>query len=94
MADLVVYLTTKYIKMITEISADLGRVSDELAQAQNIIRALKSPDTLVAGAPLTLDRLQVMETGDIRVIPPIPTLDTCTQSTNGKKSAKELAGVS
>ncbi len=90
MADLTTYLTTKYNKIIAEITADLGKVSDDLTKAQTLIRALKSPDTLVDGAPLTLDRLQVMETGDIRVIPPIPSLGTCAQSKNGVKSKKEV----
>ena len=90
MADLTPYLTTKYNKMIAEISADLGKMSDDLTNAQNIIRALKNPDMSVDGAPLTLDRIQIMETGDIRLIPPIPNLDTCTQSKNGVKNKKEI----
>ena len=96
MANLTPYLTEKYTKMITEITADLGKTADDLANAQNIIRALKNPDMMVDGAPLTLDRLQVMETGDIRVIqpPPPPGPDTCTQDKNGKKTEKELVNAS
>ena len=96
MANLTPYLTEKYTKMITEITADLGKTADDLAYAQNIVRALKNPDMIVNGFPnLTLDRVQVMETGEIRVIPPpTPGPDTCTQEKNGKKPEKELANVS
>ena len=96
MANLTPYLTEKYTKMITEITVDLGKTADDLANMQNIVRALKNPDMMVDGAPLTLDRLQVMETGDIRVIPPPPAPgpDTCTQEKNGKKDAKELVNAS
>ena len=56
-----------------ELGGELGITAGDLADAQNIIRALKNPDMLVDGAPLTLDRVQVMESGDIRVLPPPPT---------------------
>ena len=97
MADLTQYLTAKYTKMIAEITADLGKTADDLAYAQNIVRALKNPDMIVNGFPnLTLDRVQVMETGEIRVIPPPPAPgpDTCSPDKNGKKPEKELANVS
>ena len=97
MANLTPYLTEKYTKMISEITADLGKTADDLANAQNIIRALKNPDMIVNGfTNLTLDRVQVMETGDIRVIPPPPAPgpDTCTQDKNGKKTEKELVNAS
>ena len=96
MANLTPYLTEKYTKMIAEITADLGKTADDLANLQNIIRALKNPDMMVNGASLTLERLQIMENGDIRVIPPPPAPgpDTCTQDKNGKKPEKELANVS
>jgi hypothetical protein len=95
MANLTPYLTEKYTKMITEITVDLGKTADDLANMQNIIRALKNPDMMVDGAPLTLERLQVMETGDIRVMPPPPAPgpDTCTQEKNGKKPEKELVNA-
>ena len=96
MANLTPYLTEKYTKMIAEITTDLGKTADDLANAQNIIRALKNPDMMVNGASLKLDMVQVMENGDIRVIPPPPAPgpDTCTQEKNGKKPEKELANVS
>ena len=97
MADLTQYLTSKYTKMIAEITADLGKTADDLANMQNIVRALKNPDMMVDGTPLTLDRIQVMETGDVRVIPPMPPItETCVQEPqkNGKKDSKELADVS
>ena len=96
MANLTPYLTEKYTKMITEITVDLGKTADDLANMQNIVRALKNPDMMVDGAPLTLERLQVMETGEVRVIPPPPAPgpDTCSPDKNGKKTEKALANVS
>ena len=98
MADLTQYLTQKYTKMVSEISADLGKTADDLANAQNIIRALKNPDMMVNGVSLTLDMVQIMENGDIRLLPPqpAPITDRCVQEPqkNGKKTEKELADVS
>jgi hypothetical protein len=101
MADLTQYLTAKYTKMIAEITADLGKTADDLANAQNIIKALKNPDMMVNGTSLTLDMVQVMENGDIRLLPPPPApaiTETCVKAPepekNGKKDAKELANVS
>ena len=98
MADLTQYLTAKYQKMIAEITADLGKTADDLANAQNIIRALKNPDMLMNGASLTLDMVQIMENGDIRLLPPVPTpiTETCVQAPekNGKKPEKELVNAS
>ena len=97
MANLTPYLTEKYTKMIAEITTDLGKTADDLAYAQNIVRALKNPDMIVNGFPnLTLDRVQVMETGEIRVIPPPPAPgpDTCSPDKNGKKPEKELVNAS
>ena len=98
MADLTQYLTAKYQKMIAEITADLGKTADDLANAQNIIRALNNPDMLMNGASLTLDMVQIMENGDIRLLPPVPTpiTETCVQAPekNGKKPEKELVNAS
>ena len=99
MADLTQYLTAKYTKMIAEITADLGKTADDLANAQNIIKALKNPDMMVNGVSLTLDMVQVMENGDIRLLPPPPApaiTETCVQAPdkNGKKDAKELVNAS
>ena len=101
MANLTPYLTEKYTKMIGEITADLGKTADDLAFAQNIVRALKNPDMIVNGFPnLTLDRVQVMENGDIRIIKPTPApiTETCVQAPepekNGKKPEKEPVNAS
>ena len=100
MADLTQYMTQKYTKMIGEITADLGKTADDLANAQNIIRALKNPDMMLNGASLTLDMVQVMENGDIRLLPPVPTpiTDTCVKAPepdkNGKKTEKDLVNAS
>ena len=100
MADLTQYMTQKFTKLITEISTDLGKTADELGNLMNLIRALKTPDALVDGASLTVDRLQIMENGDIRVMPPAPTpiTDTCVKAPepekNGKKDSKELVNAS
>ena len=95
MANLTPYLTEKYTKMIEEITNDLGRTADKLAFAQNILRALKNPDMIVDGAPLTLDRMQVMENGDIRTLPPPPEM-TCVEEITkefGKNGKKEKEAV-
>ena len=99
MADLTQYLTAKYTKLTAEITADLGKTADDLANAQNIIKALKNPDMMVNGMSLTLDMVQVMENGDIRILPPPPApaiTETCIQAPdkNGKKDAKELVNAS
>ena len=99
MADLSQYLTQKYTKMIAEITADLGKTADDLANVQNIIKALKNPDMMVNGVSLTLDMVQVMENGDIRLLPPPPApviTETCVQAPekNGKKPEKELVNAS
>ena len=99
MADLTQYLTQKYTKLIAEITADLGKTADDLANAQNIIKALKNPDMMINGVSLTLDMVQVMENGDIRILPPPPApaiTETCIQAPdkNGKKDAKELVNAS
>jgi molecular chaperone GrpE (heat shock protein) len=98
MADLTQYMTQKFTKMIAEITADLGKTADDLANAQNIIKALKNPDMMINGVSLTLDMVQVMENGDIRLLPPPPTpiTDTCVKAPeqNGKKDSKELVNAS
>ena len=99
MANLTPYLTEKYTKMIAEITADLGKTADDLANLQNIIRALKNPDMMVNGSPnLTLDMVQIMENGDIRLLPPVPTpiTETCVKAPekNGKKPEKEAVHAS
>ena len=98
MADLTQYLTQKYNKMVAEVASDLGKTADELNNLKNLFRALKSPDMLVDGDSLTLARIQIMENGDIRVMPPAPApiTETCVKEPekNGKKDTKELANVS
>ena len=100
MADLTQYLAAKYNKMVAEVAADLGKTADDLANAQNIIKALKNPDMLMNGASLTLDMVQVMENGDIRLLPPVPTpiTETCVKAPepekNGKKTEKDLVNAS
>jgi hypothetical protein len=98
MADLTQYLTQKYTKLITEITADLGKTADDLANAQNILKALKNPDMTVDGMSLTLDMIQIMENGDIRILPPPPApaiTETCIQEpkSNGKKDIKDLVNA-
>ena len=86
----------KQSECIQELGVELGNTADQLALAQNILRALKNPDMLVDGAPLTLDRMQVMENGDIRTLPPPPEM-TCIEeitkefSKNGKKTETAMA---
>ena len=88
----------KLDEAIEELGSDIGETSRILAEAQNIIRALKHPDMMVNGASLTLDMVQIMENGDIRVMKPMPApiTETCVKAPekNGKKTEKELADVS
>ena len=95
MPDMGSYMAEKYTKMIEAITNDLGRTADKLAFAQNILRALKNPDILWRGAPLTLDRIQVMENGDIRDLPPQPEM-TCIEEVTkefGKNGKEEKEAV-
>ena len=92
MANLTPYLTEKYTKMIAEITADLGKTADDLANLQNILRALKNPDMMVNGSPnLTLDMVQIMENGDIRLLPPThaPITETCVKAPEPDKNGKK-----
>ena len=85
----------KQSECIEELGIELGNVADQLASAQNILRALKNPDMLWKGAPLTLERLQVMENGDIREIQPPPEM-TCVEEVTkefGKNGKKEKEAV-
>ena len=90
----------KLDEVIEELGSDIGETSRILAEAQNIIRALKNPDMMVNGASLTLDMVQIMENGDIRLLPPPPTpiTETCVKAPepekNGKKDSKELVNAS
>jgi hypothetical protein len=99
MADLTQYLTQKYTKMIGEISIDLGKMADESENLKSIVRALKNPDLTMNGVSLTLDMVQVMENGDIRILPPPPAppiTEVCVEEpkSNGKKDSAELLNVS
>ena len=84
--------------VILELGDELGDTADNLANAQNIIRALKNPDMMGNGASLTLDMVQIMENGDIRLLPPppAPITETCVKAPekNGKKPEKELVNAS
>ena len=97
MANLTEYLTTKYNRMVGEITKDLSDQLDRVAELGNMIRALKNSDMPVNGGSLTLDRIQVMEDGNFRILPlsPVPA-DTCIEEVskefgkkNGKKENKE-----
>jgi hypothetical protein len=82
---------------IKELGRNLGEISGKQAFAENIIRGLKNPDMLVNGGSVTMERIQVMETGEIRLLPPMPPItETCVQEPqkNGKKDSKELVDVS
>ena len=80
---------------IQELGKELGDVSERLSSAQNVLRALKNPDMLMDGIPLTLDRIQVMENGDIRRLPPPPEM-TCIEEVTkefGKNGKKDKEAV-
>ena len=84
----------KLDEVIEELGSDIGNTAHNLAEAQNIIRALKNPDMLIDGDSLTLDRIQVMENGDIREIPPPPEMACVEEVTKGfGKNGKDKAAV-
>ena len=66
---------------IKELGRNLGEVSSKQAFAENIVRGLKNPDMMVYGGEVTMERVQVMETGEIRLLPPqpAPITDRCVQ---------------
>ena len=69
MADMTAYIMEKCSRMIAEITKDLSEMNDRVVETQKILRALKDPDMIVNGSPnLTLDRIQIMENGDITVL--------------------------
>ena len=85
----------KQSECILELGKELGGVSGQLTHTQNILRALKNPDILVDGEPFTLDRMQVMENGEIRKIPMPPEM-TCVEEITkefGKNGKKEKEAV-
>jgi len=81
----------KQDEVILELGDELGDTADNLANAQNMVRALKNPDMLIDGDSLTLDRIQVMETGDIRIIKPTPApiTETCVKAPEPEKNGKK-----
>ena len=85
---------------IKELGRNLGEISGKQAFAENIVRGLKNPDIILNGGSVTMDRVQVMETGDIRLLPPVPApiTETCVQAPepekNGKKPEKEAVHAS
>ena len=80
---------------IKELGRNIGEVSIKQAFAENIVRGLKNPDMLMNGGSVTVGRIQVMETGEIRLLPPEPAdiTETCVKAPepekNGKKPEKE-----
>jgi len=84
---------------IKELGRNLGELSGKQAFSDNIVRGLKNPDMMVSGGSVTMDRIQVMENGEIRLLPPPPApviTETCVQAPekNGKKPEKELVNAS
>ncbi len=84
-----------------ELGGDLDTISKQQAFAENIVRGLKNPDMLVNGGSVTMERVQVMETGEIRLLQlptPAPITETCVKAPepekNGKKDSKELVNAS
>jgi hypothetical protein len=83
-----------------ELGGDIDTISKQQASAENIVRGLKNPDMLVNGGSVTVDRIQIMETGEIRLLPPepAPITETCVKAPepdkNGKKPEKEPVNAS
>ena len=87
------------IKYLNEAIKELGRkiqeISSKQAFAENIVRGLKTPDILMNDFPVTEDRIQIMETGEIRLKTPVEVPpDTCVEEISkefGKNGKKETA---
>ena len=102
LAEVAQTLMDQYDAQVEQAKLEKEELVKSLAYVQTILRALRNPDLLLDGASMTLERLQVLENGDMRVIKPPtpPDPDTCIQSKtgksgrNGKKDEKELANVS
>ena len=89
----------KYLReAIKELGRNIGELSIKQAFAENIVRGLKNPDMPMNGGSVTMERVQVMETGEIRLLPPTPApiTETCVKEPekNGKKDSKELVNAS
>jgi hypothetical protein len=61
--------------VVTQLMNRFQPFVDQSEQFFNIISALKN-GSIVNGAVLTLDRLQIMENHEVRILPPTPP-DTC-----------------
>ena len=83
----------KQSECIEELGLELGNLAEQVANLQNIIVTLKTPSILWRdGFPLTVERIQIMEDGTPRILPPSP-IDTCElESTKvfGKSNGKKL----
>jgi putative AlgH/UPF0301 family transcriptional regulator len=74
-----------------ELGADIDTISKRQAFAENIIRGLKNPDILMDGGPVTQDRIQIMETGEIRLHKPNPVpLDTCDKEASKRSNTHHI----
>ena len=90
--EFVLEVENKHLReAIKELGRNIGEISGKQAFAENIVRGLKNPDMLIDGDSLTLDRIQVMETGDIRIIKPTPApiTETCVKAPEPDKNGKK-----
>ena len=88
----------KYLRAaLKELGKTIGELSAKQAFAENIVRGLKNPDIIMNGGPVTVDRIQVMETGEIRLKNTEPvSLEICDKeaskrSNNGQKKETVVA---
>ena len=74
-----------------ELGADIDTISKRQAFAENIVRGLKNPDMLMDGFPVTEDRIQIMETGEIRLKKPVQVpLDTCDKEASKRSNTHHI----
>jgi len=105
-AEYALEIENKHLRAaIAELGGTINEISLKQAFAENIVRALKNQDMMVNGGSVTMERVQIMETGEIRLQPPMPApiTDRCVKEPqkNGQKpkesskeSSDELANVS
>ena len=96
------YMADMLLTNLKKVTRDLFETNRQLVYAQNVLRALRNPDMLVEGGPMTVERIQALENGDVTILPPRPIIpkpaetsltDSCVQepSKNGSSSIKKIA---
>ena len=97
-AEFALEVENKHLRAaLKELGKVIGEISGKQACAENLVRGLKNPDIIMNGGPVTEGRIQVMETGEIRLKNTEPvSLEICDKeaskrSSNGQKKETAVA---